>query len=284
MIGRDRERIKDCVNRLNENPLGSGALAGTSFPIDRLMTSKILGFNRPTSNSVDSVSDRDFVIEFLFCLTLISVHLSRLAEEIIIWSSQQYDFIKLPDEIATGSSIMPQKKNPDGAELVRAQAATTIGNLNSLLVLLKGLPMTYSKDLQKDKQITFDSFDTVHLGLNVMSEIIDKAKFNIKSMKEATDFSYATATDLADWLVRYLKYTFRDAYKITGKIVAYAEKNNKMLNELTLKDFQKFDNKINKNIFTVLSSINSVKSKKSYGGTSPENVKKSISKAIKRYL
>ena len=284
MIGRDRERIKDCVNRLNENPLGSGALAGTSFPIDRLMTSKILGFNRPTSNSVDSVSDRDFVIEFLFCLTLISVHLSRLAEEIIIWSSQQYDFVKLPDEIATGSSIMPQKKNPDGAELVRAQAATTIGNLNSLLVLLKGLPMTYSKDLQKDKQITFDSFDTVHLGLNVMSEIIDKAKFNIKSMKEATDFSYATATDLADWLVRYLKYTFRDAYKITGKIVAYAEKNNKMLNELTLKDFQKFDNKINKNIFTVLSSINSVKSKKSYGGTSPENVKKSISKAIKRYL
>ena len=284
MIGRDRERIKDCVNRLNENPLGSGALAGTSFPIDRLMTSKILGFNRPTNNSVDSVSDRDFVIEFLFCLTLISVHLSRLAEEIIIWSSQQYDFVKLPDEIATGSSIMPQKKNPDGAELVRAQAATTIGNLNSLLVLLKGLPMTYSKDLQKDKQITFDSFDTVHLGLNVMSEIIDKAKFNIKSMKEATDFSYATATDLADWLVRYLKYTFRDAYKITGKIVAYAEKNNKMLNELTLKDFQKFDNKINKNIFTVLSSINSVKSKKSYGGTSPENVKKSISKAIKRYL
>ena len=257
MIGRDRERIKDCVNRLNENPLGSGALAGTSFPIDRLMTSKILGFNRPTSNSVDSVSDRDFVIEFLFCLTLISVHLSRLAEEIIIWSSQQYDFIKLPDEIATGSSIMPQKKNPDGAELVRAQAATTIGNLNSLLVLLKGLPMTYSKDLQKDKQITFDSFDTVHLGLNVMSEIIDKAKFNIKGMREATDFSYATATDLADWLVRYLKYTFRDAYKITGKIVAYAEKNNKMLNELTLKDLQKFDNKINKNIFTVLSSINS---------------------------
>lgn len=284
MIGRDRSRLKDCITRLNENPLGSGALAGTSFPIDRKITSKILGFSGPTRNSIDSVSDRDFVIEFLFCLSVISVHLSRLAEEIVLWANQQYNFITLPDELSTGSSIMPQKKNPDGAEIVRAQAAHNISNLNTLLNLLKGLPLTYSKDLQDDKKLTFASYDTVKLGLKVLTELISKTTFNKKKMEHAINSSYATATDLADWLVKNLNYPFRQAYQITGKIVAFAEIKQLRLNELTLHQLKKFDKKISKDIFLVLSSINSMKSKKSFGGTSPEIVKKSIQYAIKKYL
>ena len=284
MIGRDRDRLKDGLKRLNENPLGSGALAGTSFKIDRFLTTKLLGFDSPTRNSIDSVSDRDFVIDFVFNLSLISVHLSRLAEEIILWSSQQYNFITLPDELSTGSSIMPQKKNPDGAELVRAQAAQTIGNLSTILILLKGLPLTYSKDLQDDKKLTFNSFDSVHLGLEVMTELIKKIIFNTKNMKIAIESSHATATDLADWLVKNLQYPFRQAYQITGKIVAYADKKNVNLGDLTLLELKKFDNNITKDILLVLSSINSIKSKKSFGGTSPEIVKKSIQYAIKKYL
>ena len=284
MLGRDRGRIKDCLNRLNENPLGSGALAGTSFPIDRNLTSKLLGFNQPTKNSIDSVSDRDFVIEFVFDLSLIGVHLSRLADEIVLWANQQYNFISLPDELSTGSSIMPQKKNPDGAELVRGQAAHIISNLNTLLVLLKGLPLTYSKDLQDDKKLTFESFDTILLGLKVMTELVNKTQYNKKSMKKAIESSYATATDLADWLVKNLKYPFREAYQITGKIVTFADKKGITLEKLTLSDLKKFDKKITKNIFSILSSINSMNSKKSFGGTSPENVRRSIQYATKKYL
>jgi len=284
MIGRDRGRLKDCIKRLNESPLGAGALAGTSFPINRHMTSKILGFNQPTKNSIDSVSDRDFVVEFIFILSLISVHLSRLAEEIVLWASQQYNFITLPDELSTGSSIMPQKKNPDGAELVRAQAAQTISNLNTLLVLLKGLPLTYSKDLQDDKKLTFNSYDTVHLGLQVMTELIRKTTFNTKAMKDAIESSHATATDLADWLVQNLQYPFRQAYQITGKIVDYAVKKNVTLAKLSIHELQKFDKKITQDVFSVLSPIQSMKSKTSYGGTSPQGVKKSIQYAIKKYL
>ena len=284
MIGRDRGRLKDCITRLNENPLGAAALAGTSFPIDRQMTSKLLGFAQPTRNSIDSVSDRDFTVEFIFNLSLIGVHLSRLAEEIVLWASQQYNFISLPDELSTGSSIMPQKRNPDGAELVRAQAAHTIGNLNTLLVLLKGLPLTYSKDLQDDKKLTFESYDTIQLGLQVMTELVSKTSFNAKVMKQAIDSSHATATDLADWLVKNLQYPFRQAYQITGKIVAFAEKKRITLGELTIQELQKFDKQITKDILLVLSSLNSIKSKKSFGGTSPENVKKSIQYAIKKYL
>ena len=284
MIGRDRSRIKDCIKRLNENPLGSSALAGTSFPIDRKMTSKLLGFDQPTANSIDAVSDRDFAIEFIFTLTLIGIHLSRLAEEIVLWSSQQFNFISLPDELSTGSSIMPQKKNPDSAELVRAQSAQTISNLNTLLILLKGLPLTYSKDLQDDKKLIFSSFDTVQLGLQVMTELIRKTKFNKDNMKKAIESSHATATDLADWLVKNCSYTFREAYQITGKIVSYADNNKVTLGELNLPELQKFDKKITKEILLVLSSINSMKSKKSFGGTSPEIVKKSIQYAIKKYL
>ena len=284
MIGRDRSRIKNCIKRLNENPLGSAALAGTSFPIDRKMTSELLGFDKPTLNSIDAVSDRDFAIEFIFCLSLIGVHLSRLAEEIVLWSSQQFNFITLPDNLSTGSSIMPQKKNPDGAELVRAQASQIISNLNNFLVLLKGLPLTYSKDLQDDKKLTFSSFDTIQLGLQVMTELVDNAKFNIKQMKQAIDSSHATATDIADWLVKKLSYTFRKAYKLTGEIVSYADKKKFKLSELTLPELQKFDKKITRDILLVLSSINSMNSKKSFGGTASQNVKKSIQLAIKEYL
>jgi len=284
MIGRDRSRIEDCIKRLNENPLGSGALAGTSFPIDRKMTTKLLGFSQPTKNSIDSVSDRDFAIEFMFSLSLISVHLSRLAEEIVLWASQQYNFITLPDELSTGSSIMPQKKNPDGAELVRAQTAQTISNLNSLLILIKGLPLTYSKDLQNDKKLIFSSYDTVELGLQVMTELLDKMKFNQKEMKKAIESSYATATDLADWLVKNVNFSFRKAYNLTGQIVSYAIKKNLKLDELSIQELKKFDKKINKKVFLVLSPLNSMKTKTSFGGTSPENVKKSIKYAIKKYL
>jgi len=284
MIGRDRSRIKDCIKRLNQNPLGSGALAGTSFPIDRTITSKLLGFDQPTANSIDAVSDRDFAIEFIFTLALIGIHLSRLAEEIVLWASQQFNFISLPDELSTGSSIMPQKKNPDGAELVRAQAAQTISNLNTLLVLLKGLPLTYSKDLQDDKKLIFSSFDTILLGLQVMTELINKTKFNKKEMKKAIESSHATATDLADWLVKNRSYTFREAYQITGKIVSYADDKKLKLSELALPELQKFDKKITKEILLVLSPINSMNSKKSFGGTASPNVKKSIQYAIKKYL
>ena len=284
MIGRDRSRLKDCIKRLNESPLGSGALAGTSFPIDRKMTAKLLGFDKPTVNSIDAVSDRDFAIEFIFNLSLIGLHLSRLAEEIVLWSSQQFNFVTLPDDLSTGSSIMPQKKNPDGAELVRAQAAQTISNLNNLLVLLRGLPLSYSKDLQEDKKLTFLSFDTTMLGLEVMTELIKKTTFNKSEMKKAIDSSHATATDLADWLVKKRSYTFRQAYQITGKIVSYADNKNVKLSELTLSELKKFDKKITKDIILVLSSLNSMDSKKSFGGTSSQNVKKSIQYAIKKYL
>jgi len=284
MIGRDRSRIEDSIKRLNENPLGSGALAGTSFPIDRKLTTKLLGFSQPTKNSIDSVSDRDFAIEFMFNLSLVSVHLSRLAEEIVLWASQQYNFITLPDELSTGSSIMPQKKNPDGAELVRAQTAQTISNLSSLLILIKGLPLTYSKDLQEDKKLVFSSYDTVELGLQVITELLDKIKFNQKEMKKAVESSYSTATDLADWLVKNINFTFRKAYNLTGQIVSYAIKNDLKLDELSIQELQRFDKKINKNIFLVLSPLNSMKAKTSFGGTSPENVKKSIKYAIKKYL
>ena len=284
MMGRDRDRIKDCLNRLNENPLGACALAGTSFPIDRKMTTRLLGFSKPTANSIDSVSDRDFAVEFIFALSLTGIHLSRLAEEIILWANQNFNFIKLPEELSTGSSIMPQKKNPDGAELVRSHASTIIGNLNSILIILKGLPLTYSKDLQNDKKLTFNTYDDVLLCLKVMIELMNKVQFNKKEMFKTVDQSFATATDLADWLVKKLNYPFRQAYQITTKIVNYAGSKQITLSEITLKELQKFDNKISSDIFQVLSSINSMHSKSSLGGTSPQIVKKSIQNAIKKYL
>ena len=284
MLGRDRSRLLDCMKRLNENPLGSGALAGTSFPIDRNFTTKLLNFSRPTANALDSVSDRDFAVEFLFVLSLISTHLSRMAEEIILWSNQQFNFIILPDELATGSSIMPQKKNPDGAELVRGKASSVISNLNALLIILKGLPLAYSKDLQDDKKIVFSTFDDVYLTLGVMSEMWSKITFNNNIMAEAVNNSNATATDFANWLVQNLQLSFREAYHLTGKIVAYADENNKKLHQLKLTELQKFNKKINKEAKKTFSIEESIKNKKSFGGTSPQSVKQTIKNAIKKYL
>ena len=284
MIGRDRTRLEDCLYRLNENPLGAAALAGTSFPIDRKYTTKELGFREPTKNAMDTVSDRDFVIEFLFVLSLIAVHLSKIAEEIVLWSNQQFNFINLPDDLSTGSSIMPQKKNPDGAELVRGKTSIMISNLNSMLNIIKGLPLSYSKDLQDDKQITFNSYDNVSLCIKVMNEILSKSTFNKTRMKELIDNSNATATDLANWLVQNLRYSFRDAYVVTGKIVSYCSKQDRNIDSLSLGELKKFDKNITADAKKVLSTTNSVKSKSSFGGTAPEITKKMIKLVIKKYL
>ena len=284
MIGRDRTRLEDCLYRLNENPLGAAALAGTSFPIDRKYTTKELGFREPTKNAMDTVSDRDFVIEFLFVLSLIAVHLSKIAEEIVLWSNQQFNFINLPDDLSTGSSIMPQKKNPDGAELVRGKTSIIISNLSSMLNIIKGLPLSYSKDLQDDKQITFNSYDNVSLCIKVMNEILSKSTFNKTRMKELIDNSNATATDLANWLVQNLRYSFRDAYVVTGKIVSYCSKQDRNIDSLSLGELKKFDKNITADAKKVLSATNSVKSKSSFGGTAPEITKKMIKLVIKKYL
>ncbi len=284
MIGRDRTRLEDCLYRLNENPLGAAALAGTSFPIDRKYTTKELGFREPTKNAMDTVSDRDFVIEFLFVLSLIAVHLSKIAEEIVLWSNQQFNFISLPDDLSTGSSIMPQKKNPDGAELVRGKTSIVISNLSSMLNIIKGLPLSYSKDLQDDKQITFNSYDNVSLCIKVMNEILSKSTFNKTRMKELIDNSNATATDLANWLVQNLRYSFRDAYVVTGKIVSYCSKQDRNIDSLSLGELKKFDKNITADAKKVLSTTNSVKSKSSFGGTAPEITKKMIKLVIKKYL
>ena len=284
MIGRDRTRLEDCLYRLNENPLGAAALAGTSFPIDRKYTTKELGFREPTKNAMDTVSDRDFVIEFLFVLSLIAVHLSKIAEEIVLWSNQQFNFINLPDDLSTGSSIMPQKKNPDGAELVRGKTSIIISNLSSMLNIIKGLPLSYSKDLQDDKQITFNSYDNVSLCIKVMNEILSKSTFNKTRMKELIDNSNATATDLANWLVQNLRYSFRDAYVVTGKIVSYCSKQDRNIDSLSLGELKKFDKNITADAKKVLSTTNRVKSKSSFGGTSPELTKKIIKLVIKKYI
>ena len=284
MIGRDRTRLEDCLYRLNENPLGAAALAGTSFPIDRKYTTKELGFREPTKNAMDTVSDRDFVIEFLFVLSLIAIHLSKIAEEIVLWSNQQFNFINLPDDLSTGSSIMPQKKNPDGAELVRGKTSIIISNLSTMLNIIKGLPLSYSKDLQDDKQITFNSYDNVSLCIKVMNEILSKSTFNKTRMKELIDNSNATATDLANWLVQNLRYSFRDAYVVTGKIVSYCSKQDRNIDSLSLGELKKFDKNITADAKKVLSTTNSVKSKSSFGGTAPEITKKMIKLVIKKYL
>ncbi len=284
MFGRDRSRLKNCLDLLNQNPLGAGALAGTSFPIDRHLTTKLLNFKEPTRNALDSVSDRDFAVEFIFVLTLLSIHLSRLAEEVILWSNQQFKFINLPDDLATGSSIMPQKRNPDGAELVRGQSSLIISNLNALLIILKGLPMAYSKDLQDDKKILFNSYDTVILALKVMDELFSKITFNLKNMKKAADQSNSTATDFANWLVQNLNYTFRDAYNLTGKIVRYSAKKNKDLDQITLKELRNFDKNITESTRSTLNTLKSLKNKTSFGGTAPQSVKKLIEYATKKYL
>lgn len=274
MIGRDRGRVKDARKRMNENPLGAAALAGTSFPIDRAMTAKALGFDRPTANSLDSVSDRDFVLEALSVASICAMHLSRFAEEIVIWTTPQFGLVALSDKFTTGSSIMPQKRNPDAAELVRAKSGRIIGALTSLLIVMKGLPLTYAKDMQEDKEGTFDALSSLSLCLAAMSGMVRDLTPDRKAMKKAAGSGYATATDLADWLVRSLKMPFRNAHHVTGKIVGLASAKNIGLEKLSLAEMQSVEPKITADVFTVLGIEKSVRSRTSFGGTAPSNVKR----------
>jgi argininosuccinate lyase len=274
MIARDRGRFADARKRLNENPLGAAALAGTSYPIDRHMTSKALGFDGPTRNSMDSVSARDYVLEVLSACTISAIHLSRLAEEIVIWCSAQFRFVKLSDKFTTGSSIMPQKRNPDAAELVRAKPGRILGAFTSLALVLKGLPLTYSKDMQEDKEQTFDALDNFALAIAAMAGMVRDMEPQVATLKEAANADYSTATDLADWLVQTLKMPFREAHHITGRVVALAEKKSCTLSELLLEDLQAIHSGITKDVFKRLTVEASVASRISFGGTAPTNVRR----------
>ena len=278
MFYRDKNRFTNSLESLNENPLGVAALAGTSFNIDRNFTTKKLGFKKPTNNSIDTVSDRDFVLDFLYNISVCSMHISRISEELIIWNSEAFNLINLSDKVVTGSSIMPQKKNPDYLEFLRGKSGSTFGNLISMLTILKGLPLSYYKDLQDDKEIVFKSKDTLINCLKIFNQILKNLYPNKKRMLELASSGYITATDLADYLVKQYSMSFRKAYQKTTAIVNFAEKKNKQLNELTLDEFRKFEPKLTNDIFNVLNLEYSIKSKKSYGGTSFDNVKKMILK------
>ena len=276
MFTRDRARLHDARRRLNECPLGAVALAGTSFPIDRFQTAHELGFGKPTANSLDSVSDRDFALEFLSVASICAIHVSRLAEEIVIWSSGQFNFIRLSDKFTTGSSIMPQKRNPDAAELCRAKSGRIIGALNSLLMVMKGLPLAYSKDMQEDKEATFDAAKAFALIIPAMTGMIEDMTVNPEVMKFATGRNFITATDLADWLVRVLDMPFRNAHHVTGSLVAMAEIKGCDLVDLTLADMHSVDDRITEAVFSVLTVESSVASRTSYGGTAPEQILEQI--------
>jgi argininosuccinate lyase len=274
MFARDRGRFGDARKRLNESPLGSAALAGTSFPIDRHQTARALGFDRPMSNSLDGVSDRDFALETLAAATITAVHLSRLAEEIVIWMTPQFGFITLTDKFTTGSSIMPQKRNPDAAELSRAKVGRIAGAFQSLVMVMKGLPLAYSKDMQEDKEVTFDAIASLKLAIAAMSGMVGDLEPVAGTMRAAAGRGFSTATDLADWLVRELKMPFRDAHHVTGTIVKLAESRGVDLEALPLSAMQGVEPRITQDIYSVLSVENSVKSRVSYGGTAPQNVLK----------
>ena len=278
MFARDRARFEDCYERLNESPLGAAALAGTPYPIDREMTAKALGFDRPMANSLDAVSARDFALEALSAATICATHLSRLSEEIVIWTSAQFQFIKLTDAFTTGSSIMPQKRNPDAAELVRAKVGRIMGAFTALSIVMKGLPLAYSKDMQEDKEPVFDAFDALELGLAAMAGMVADMTPNKTRLAEAAGAAFSTATDLADWLVMNLNMPFRDAHHVTGTIVALAEKQGVTLDALALKDMQKVEPRITADIFNVLTPLASATSRTSYGGTAPNNVRKQVAR------
>jgi len=276
MLGRDRSRVRDSSARLNECPLGAGALAGTSFPIDRHATAKALGFDGPTRNSLDSVSDRDFALEFLGVAAICATHLSRLAEEIVLWVTPQFGLVRLSDRWTTGSSIMPQKRNPDAAELVRGKTGRVIGALVALLTLMKGLPLTYAKDMQEDKQQIFDAADTLELSLAAMTGMIADLTAVPERMAAAAGVGYATATDLADWLVRSLGIPFREAHHLTGRLVAEAERRKCGLEALPLDAMHAVEPHITKAVYDVLGVDNSVRSRASFGGTAPERVAEQV--------
>jgi argininosuccinate lyase len=284
MAGRDRARFADARRRMNECPLGAAALAGTSFPIDRNFTARALGFERPTANSLDSVADRDFALEFLAAAAIAALHLSRLAEEIVFWTGPQFGFARLSDAWTTGSSIMPQKRNPDAAELVRASTGRLLGAFVGLATVMKGLPLTYSKDMQEDKARCFAAADALMLGIGAMTGMIDDISVDAARMKATASAGFTTATDLADWLVRVLGMPFREAHHATGRIVRRAEEKGCDIAELPLADMQAVEPRIDKSVFRVLGVENSVASRTSYGGTAPANVKKAVAAARRRFL
>ncbi len=280
MFMRDRQRLVDCMRRVDVSPLGSCAGAGTSFPIDRDMTAGALGFSAVSKNSIDAVSDRDFCAEFLFCCSVVMMHLGRLSEELVLWSSKEFDFIDLGDGFTTGSSIMPQKKNPDISELTRGKVARVYGNLTALLVLMKGLPLSYNRDMQEDKEPVFDTVDTVKLCLEVNIEMLRTLEFREDNMAKALEGGFVTATDVADYLVRR-GVPFRSAHETVGRIVAYAEREQKELRDLDLSEFRSFSQHIEEDIFEVITVSGSIESRNSAGGTATGNVKKEISRAKK---
>jgi len=282
MAARDRGRFADARARLNESPLGAAALAGTSFPIDRAMTAKALGFARPMANSLDAVADRDFVLETLSACAITAVHLSRFAEEIVIWSSPLVGLVRLSDKFTTGSSIMPQKRNPDAAELVRARTGRVVGALTALLMVMKGLPLAYQKDMQEDKEGTIDALGTLAVSIGAMTGMVRDLEPDLARMRQAAGEGYATATDLADWLVRTLKLPFREAHHITGRIVAAAVAAAVALDKLPLAAMQAIEPRITGAVFRVLSVEKSVKSREVYGGTAPKNVRAQAKRWLKR--
>jgi argininosuccinate lyase len=281
MIARDRGRFADARKRINLSPLGAAALAGTPYPIDREMTAKALGFSAPLRNSMDAVASRDYVMETLAAATICAVNLSRLAEEIVIWCSQQFRFISLSDKFTTGSSIMPQKRNPDAAELVRAKPGRILGAFTALAMVMKGLPLTYSKDMQEDKEPAFDAIDSLALAIAAMEGMVRDMTPNTREMHDAASSGFAVATDLADWLVQSLNLPFRDAHHVTGRVVALAESKKLKLNEMSLADLQSIEPKITKDIFKVLTVENSVALRRSLGGTAPANVKREATRWLK---
>ncbi|MEL7149204.1 MAG: argininosuccinate lyase [Pseudomonadota bacterium] len=278
MLGRDASRFADARVRMNESPLGAAALAGTSFPIDREMTAKALGFDRPMANSLDAVADRDFALEFLSSASICAMHLSRLAEELVIWSSAQFRFVTMSDRFSTGSSIMPQKKNPDAAELVRAKIGRILGATVGLFTVMKGLPLTYSKDMQEDKEQVFDAADNLMLALAAMEGMVRDMSANPEALRAAASSGFSTATDLADWLVREAGLPFRDAHHVTGRLVAMAEAEGVDLPDLTLDQMKSAHDAITEDVFTVLGVDNSVASRTSYGGTAPDQVRLQIAR------
>jgi len=284
MLNRDKKRFINNLNLMDESPLGSAALSGTSYKIDRNYTSKKLGFKKPTNNSIDSVSDRDFAIDFLYSSAICAMHLSRLAEDFIILNSDAYKLIEFNDSMLTGSSIMPQKKNPDPAELIRGKTGINYGKLNSILTIMKGLPISYFKDLQEDKGLVFDGFDTIQDSLIMSCELIDNLTPNKKRMLKMANEGFTTATDFADYLVKEKKLTFRESYTISSRLVNYAEKNKKSLDQISLNELKKFYKKLDKDVLKVFDVTHSMNSKTSYGGTAANNIKKMIKKNKKELL
>jgi argininosuccinate lyase len=284
MLARDRGRLADARRRLNECPLGAAALAGTSFPIDRAATAQALGFDRPAANSLDAVSDRDFVVEFLSAGTILALHLSRLADEIVLWMSDGFRYIRLSDAFTTGSSIMPQKRNPDAAELVRGKTGRVVGALNALVLMMKGLPLTFSKDMQEDKEPTFDAADNLSLCVAAMAGMVRDMTVDEAAMRRAASSGFSTATDLADWLVRTLNLPFREAHHVTGALVRLAEQKGCALDALPLAAMQSVEPRITAEVFGVLTVEKSVASRTSFGGTAPDNVRRAAAAARQRLL